>query len=177
MSEYCCDKCAEESQCMRCGDREVKDSQNGYCVPCWNEMFHPELNHCPGCDDEITVGANGYCGACWTDRFGCEDLSPIEHEEMIDFLSLGYSPDEHEMLADAYRAIEKAKMWEYMKQEPSGGGYTFTDDEELRSINRYIEYTGHSGSSFSWAMRTMQLLARKGETVFIQECKESFARE
>ena len=139
-------------------------------------MFHPELNHCPGCDNEITVGANGYCSACWTDRFGCEDLSPIEHEEMIDFLSLGYSPDEHEMLADAYRAIEKAKMWEYMKQEPSGGGYTYTDDEELRSINRYIEYTGHSGSSFSWAMRTMQLLARKGETVFIQECKESFAR-
>lgn len=87
-SEYCCDKCAEESQCMRCGDREVKESQNGFCVPCWNEMFHEKMsyesNHCPGCDEEITVGANGYCASCWTDRFGCEELSPISYEYEID---------------------------------------------------------------------------------------------
>ena len=38
-SEYCCEKCAEESYCMGCGDEEVKESQNGYCVPCWNEHF------------------------------------------------------------------------------------------------------------------------------------------
>jgi hypothetical protein len=99
-------------------------------------------------------------------------------DEMIDFMSIGYSKDEHDMLTDAYQAIQKAKMWEYMKGEPGGGGgYTFTDDEELRSINRYIEYTGHSGGSFSWVMRTMQLLARKGEKDFIQHCKEAFARE
>ena len=77
-SEYCCEKCAEESQCMRCGDREVKESQNGYCVPCWNEMFH-ESYHCPGCDEELVVRANGYCTVCWSERFGCEELSPISH--------------------------------------------------------------------------------------------------
>jgi hypothetical protein len=48
-------------------------------------MSH-ESNHCPGCDEEITVGANGYCAGCWTDRFGCEDLSPI---------SFAYSEDDY----------------------------------------------------------------------------------
>lgn len=168
---------------MNCGDREVKESQNGFCVPCWNEMFHNELNHCPGCDDEITVGANGYCAPCWTDRFGCEEVSTISYasddfqEEMIDFVSLGYSLDEQEMLQDAYQAIEKAKMWEYMKGEPTDGkGFIYTDDHELRLINRNIEYTGHSGFSFGWTLRTMQLLARLGEDGFIQHCKEAFAK-
>jgi hypothetical protein len=90
---------------------------------------------------------------------------------MIDYVSLGYTTDEQEMLQDAYDAIEKANMWEYMKQEPSGGaGYTFTDDEELRAINRHLEYNGHSGFSFGWTMRTMQNIARLGEEGFIQAC-------
>ena len=79
-SEYCCEKCAEDSQCARCY-KEVKESQNGYCVSCWDEMFHEKMsyesNHCPGCDEELVVRANGYCAGCWTERFGCEDLSPI----------------------------------------------------------------------------------------------------
>jgi hypothetical protein len=82
-SEYCCEKCAEESQCARCY-KEVTDSQNGYCVPCWDEMFHEKMsyesNHCPGCDEELVVRANGYCAGCWTERYGCEDLSPISYE-------------------------------------------------------------------------------------------------
>lgn len=86
-SEYCCDKCAEESKCLNCGDREVKESQNGFCVPCWNEMFTDkkpmsyESNNCPGCDEELTVQANGYCASCWIERFGCEDLSPISWKD------------------------------------------------------------------------------------------------
>ena len=90
---------------------------------------------------------------------------------MIDYISLGYTSDEQEMLQDAYQAIEKTNMWEYMKQEPSGGaGYTFTDDEELRAINRNLEYVGHTGFSFGWTMRTMQNIARLGEEGFIQAC-------
>jgi len=90
---------------------------------------------------------------------------------MIDFITLGYTKDEQEMLQDAYQAIEKANMWDYMKGEPrGGGGYTFTDDEELRSINRNIEYDGHTGFSFGWTMRTMQQIAKLGEEKFIQEC-------
>lgn len=89
---------------------------------------------------------------------------------MIDYVSLGYSLDEQEMLQDAYQAIEKTKMWAYMKQEPRGGSYMYTDDEELRVINRNLEYNGHSGSSFGWTMRTMQQIARLGEEAFIKEC-------
>ena len=91
------------------------------------------------------------------------------HYKMIDFISLGYSQSEQEMLEDAYEAIEKTNMWEYMKKEPVGG-YTFTDDEELRLINRNLEYQGHSGFSFGWTMRTMHNLARLGEEKFIEEC-------
>ena len=35
---------------------------------------------------------------------------------MIDYISLGYTKDEQEMLQDAYQAIEKTNMWDYMKQ-------------------------------------------------------------
>jgi hypothetical protein len=91
------------------------------------------------------------------------------HYKMIDYISLGYSQSEKEMLEDAYEAIEKTNMWEYMKKEPVGG-YTFTDDEELRLINRNLEYQGHSGFSFGWTMRTMQQIARLGEEKFIEEC-------
>jgi hypothetical protein len=90
---------------------------------------------------------------------------------MIDYVSLGYTTDEQEMLQDAYQAIEKVNMWDYMKGEPrGGGGYMFTDDEELRLIHRHLEYDGHSGASFAWAMRTMQNIARLGEEGFIQAC-------
>jgi len=91
------------------------------------------------------------------------------HYKMIDFIKLGYSKSEQEMLEDAYQAIETTKMWDYMKKEPVGG-YTFTDDEELRLINRHLEYGGHSGFSFGWTMRTMQQIARIGEEKFIEEC-------
>ena len=87
---------------------------------------------------------------------------------MIDYISLGYTQDEQEMLEDAYKAIEKTNMWDYMKKEPSGEGYMYTDDEELRLIHRHLEYDGHSGASFAWAMRTMQNIARLGEEGFIQ---------
>jgi hypothetical protein len=40
-----------------------------------------ESEHCPGCDEEITVGSNGYCASCWIERFGCEDLSPISFSD------------------------------------------------------------------------------------------------
>jgi len=90
---------------------------------------------------------------------------------MIDYVSIGYTSDEQEMLQDAYDAIEKVKMWDYMKQEPGGdGGYMFTDDEELRLIHRHLKYDGHSGFSFAWTMKTMQHIARLGEEGFIQAC-------
>ena len=93
---------------------------------------------------------------------------------MIDYISIGYTSDEQEMLEDAYKAIEKTNMWGYMKQEPrGGGGYMYTDDEELRLIHRHLEYDGHSGSSFAWAMRTMQQIAKLGEETFIKECLAS----
>ena len=92
------------------------------------------------------------------------------HYKMIDYISLGYSQSEQEMLEDAYQAIEKTNMWDYMKKEPTGKGYMFSDDEELRLINRHLEYQGHSGSSFAWTMRTMQQIARLGEEKFIEEC-------
>ena len=39
-----------------------------------------ESNHCPGCDEELSIQANGYCASCWIERFGCEDLSPISYD-------------------------------------------------------------------------------------------------
>jgi hypothetical protein len=81
----------------------------------------------------------------------------------LNYVSIGYTEHEKEMLADAEQAIEKADMWEYMKEEPrDGGGYMFSDDAELKAIYKNIKYDGHSGSSMGWTMRQMQQLARLG---------------
>jgi len=80
----------------------------------------------------------------------------------INYCSIGFTEEENKMLQDAQTAIDKADQWEYMKTEPGSGGYMFSYDNQLKEINQHIEYNGHSGASFGWTMRQMQLLARLG---------------
>lgn len=80
----------------------------------------------------------------------------------LNYVSIGFTTHENEMLQDAELAIDKANAWEYMKTDPGEGGYMFGDSPELREIYKNIKYDGHSGSSMGWTMRTMQILARKG---------------
>jgi len=84
----------------------------------------------------------------------------------LNYVSIGFTEHENEMLQDAENAIEKAQMWEFMKTDPGEGGYMWGDGPELKAIYSNIKYDGHSGGSMGWTMRTMQVLARMGTDEF-----------
>lgn len=73
------------------------------------------------------------------------------------------------MLDDAYRAIEMAEGWDYMKTDPGENGYMFTRSDMLTKIGSKMTYGDHSGASYGWTMRMMQRLARIGWETFVLE--------
>jgi hypothetical protein len=80
-----------------------------------------------------------------------------------DFETL-YPAHETTMLKDAYQAITKADMWEYMRlpTTPGKDGFMFSSAIELALINAAMTYEGHSGASYAWTMRVMASIAKKG---------------
>ena len=69
-----------------------------------------------------------------------------------------------EMLQDMDNTITKLKLWDWMKTyEPEDGkGFMFSNHPNLDLIRNNMTYTGHSGSSYGWTMRTIELIAKKG---------------
>lgn len=68
-----------------------------------------------------------------------------------------------EMFLNAYQAIELTEMWNFMKQDIDS--YMWSRSDEVRIIsNKMTElgYDCHSGSSFGWIMRHMQIIATYG---------------
>ena len=84
-----------------------------------------------------------------------------------DFTFLPIALGEREMLDDAYKAVSVSESWDAMKQEPSGGGFMFSEDAWISQINRHIKYDGHSGSSYGWTMRQMQFIALNGWDAYV----------
>jgi hypothetical protein len=86
-----------------------------------------------------------------------------------DFKSLKLDEGEVEMLEDAYQAVSKANRWGFLKREdvPGSQGFMFSDLPELRDIDTYMEYGGHSGSSYGWTMRNMEYIAKNGWTAYV----------
>jgi hypothetical protein len=82
---------------------------------------------------------------------------------MEKFSALGFSDHETRMLADAYQAVTKAEMWEYLKlsSTPGKDGFMFSKDIELALITAEMTH-GHSGASFAWVMRQMEAIAKGG---------------
>ncbi len=80
------------------------------------------------------------------------------------FTDLGFTTHEAMMLNDAYDAITKAEMWEYMRlpSTPGKDGFMFCTDIELAHINAAMTYQGHSGASYAWTMRQMEAIAKGG---------------
>lgn len=80
------------------------------------------------------------------------------------FMELGYTPHESIMLADAYAALDKTKLWDYMRKPSTPGkdGFMFCTDAELVILSHAMKYSGHSGASYSWTMRVMEDIAKNG---------------
>ena len=66
------------------------------------------------------------------------------------------------MLLDAEQAIEKAGMWEWMKDEPGEWGYFMSPAPEMAEIRKHMKYV-HVGKTFGTTMKEMQTLALLGE--------------
>jgi hypothetical protein len=75
---------------------------------------------------------------------------------------LHYSKLEREMLADAYQAITACDLWDWMKNYTPDKGFVFSSHPNLDRINAALKYTGHSGTSYGWMMRTMENIAKLG---------------
>ena len=71
------------------------------------------------------------------------------------------------MLKDAYEAITKADMWDYMclKSTPGPDGFMFSSAIELAIVNAEMTYRSHTGASYAWTMRIMQDIARNGWSI------------
>ena len=71
---------------------------------------------------------------------------------------------QREIIVNAWQAINLTEMWSYIKQDIDS--FMFSDDPRIAIIYNKMEelgYTGHSGASFGWAMRTIQYIANHGE--------------
>jgi len=100
------------------------------------------------------------------------DFSFVRNEEM------------RGMLSSMYVTVTKTGYWVNLKEaEPGDGGFMFPDPE-LRRIMQEIcaadNYTGHSGGTFAWTLRTMEFIAKNGWAAFyaryIEELKSKIAK-
>lgn len=82
---------------------------------------------------------------------------------MPDFETI-YPASDCEMIRDAYDAVTKTEMWEWLASytPDEGKGFMFSDHPNLRKINAQMEFDGHSGASYGWCMRLMESIAKGG---------------
>ena len=73
-----------------------------------------------------------------------------------------YSKLERELLTDAHQAITACDLWDWMKTYTPDKGFMFSSHPNLDRINAAMKYTGHSGTSYGWTMRTMENIAKLG---------------
>jgi hypothetical protein len=73
-----------------------------------------------------------------------------------------YSKLERELLTDAHQAITECDLWDWMKTYTPDKGFVFSSHPNLDRINAAMKYTGHSGTSYGWTMRTMENIAKLG---------------
>jgi hypothetical protein len=81
---------------------------------------------------------------------------------MPDFDSI-YPKHESEMLQDAYDAISQCELWDWMRTftPHPNDGFMFSHDPNLTRITDVMKY-GHSGASWGWTMRVMEIVAKTG---------------
>ena len=98
---------------------------------------------------------------------------------MQKFIALGFTEHQATMLADAYDAITKADMWEYMslRTTPGKDGFMHNPAIELAAIDCEMTFKGHSGASYAWTMRQMEAIAKKGWETYANQVRASKAEE
>lgn len=87
----------------------------------------------------------------------------------MDFNSLGYTPEESQMLSNMHTAITDANAWEWLRNF-NGESFMFSNDPEILLITgKLAGANNHSGFSFGWTMRQLEGLAKMGPEAFSAE--------
>ena len=93
-----------------------------------------------------------------------------------DFSNLSMTDYEKEMLSDAYGAITKCKLWDYMKTYSPKANEDFRISEpshEILRINKGLNYDYHNGLSYDYTMRVMEFIAKNGWDNYVNSRKDS----
>jgi hypothetical protein len=82
---------------------------------------------------------------------------------MPDFECL-YPAEDCVMLRDAYDAITKLNLWDWLRSftPHPNEGFLLTNCVELLEITHAMTYKGHSGASWATTMRVMESIAKAG---------------
>jgi hypothetical protein len=73
-----------------------------------------------------------------------------------------------QMLSHMYKAISYLGLWPWLHQyvpKPTEG-FMFSWCPEIHAISVEVDSDGHSGSSFAYCMRHMDMIAKKGWTEY-----------
>jgi hypothetical protein len=83
---------------------------------------------------------------------------------MDQFRKLGFSAEESMMLFDMFEAITEANRWEWLRTyvPEEKRGFMFSEPPELKEIDKHIQYQGHSGATYAWCFRQLQVVAKEG---------------
>jgi hypothetical protein len=86
------------------------------------------------------------------------------------------SKDDRETLEDAYNAVEKTNMWEFLRKY-KGESIMMDNASEFNKIMANMKIS-HSGASFAAVMRNMEFIAKHGWDKFASGYeKHDLARE
>ena len=86
----------------------------------------------------------------------------MNSEDLSNFSYLN-NQNYQEMFLNAYQAIQLTETWTFMKKDIYS--YMWNNSNEVKLISNKMSELGyhyHSGSSFGWTMRQMQIIAQNG---------------
>lgn len=74
------------------------------------------------------------------------------------------------MLKDAYDTITRLSMWDFLATlvVDESTGFMFMNNPVINTINKELKYTGHSGASYAFTMRTMESIAKNGWSHYVK---------
>jgi len=77
------------------------------------------------------------------------------------------------MLEDAYQAVTTTESWSIIGHDPGIGGFMFSTDEKILRIRNAMKFADHSGVSYAWTLRQMQMIANHGWEHYVNRVEEA----
>ena len=84
-----------------------------------------------------------------------------------------YNNDFTPCLQNMYEAIDELKLWDYIRDNPPSDntGYMFSNDINISRISNHQKVidSGHTGATFAYSMRIMQMISKNGFNKFKED--------